>query len=190
MSKTLGHSSTGKTVEWGPLRTECWREYFGPRGRSLQKYGENSVRTRSMVCSLQQISLKWSNRLGGGDIYAAYVGKKEELRILCVIVAGKEKGMRQLGKYGGIGVYERIIWKWTLKKQDVAVYWIHMLGIGWSSEPLLRINEPQKSIKHGQFLHQRNNKALWDGVCFSEITDYLHWKHLVQPSNVNGVFAC
>ena len=64
--------------------------------------------------------------MGEYTIYAAYVGKKEELRSLCVLVEGKEKGMRQLGKYGVISVHERIILKWTLKKQDVLVYWIHM----------------------------------------------------------------
>jgi hypothetical protein len=45
---------------------------------------------------------------------------------LCVLVEGKEKGMRQLGKYGDISVHEQIILKWTLKKQDVVVYWIHI----------------------------------------------------------------
>jgi len=34
--------------------------------------------------------------------------------------------MIQLGKYGDISVHERIILKWTLKKQDVVVYLIHM----------------------------------------------------------------
>jgi len=42
------------------------------------------------------------------------------------MVKGKEKGMRQLGKYGDINVHERILLKWTLKKQDVVVYWILM----------------------------------------------------------------
>jgi hypothetical protein len=34
--------------------------------------------------------------------------------------------MRQLGKYEDISVRERIILKWTLKKQDVVVYGTHM----------------------------------------------------------------
>jgi len=36
------------------------------------------------------------------------------------MVGGKEKGMRQLGKFGYINVHERIILKWTV----VVVYWI------------------------------------------------------------------
>jgi len=43
-------------------------------------------------------------------------------KFVCSVV-GNGKGMRRFGKYGDINVRERIILKWTLKKQDVVVYW-------------------------------------------------------------------
>jgi hypothetical protein len=63
-------ASTGKTVEWGRLRRGCWQEYLGPQGNNLQKYGENSMRTHSIICSLHQTAfINMIESMGVGDIY-------------------------------------------------------------------------------------------------------------------------
>jgi hypothetical protein len=65
LAERLTKKTFSENVE-GVSRTGCLGEYLGPGGMTLQGGGENCIMRCSMIYTLHQILLGWSNQGGWG----------------------------------------------------------------------------------------------------------------------------
>jgi len=92
--------------------------------------GENCLRRKIMICTLQQILFRRSNQGGRGRRACSTYDRKEACRLF--FLWGNLKEKRLLGR---LGVDGRVILKWLLKKTDVRAWigliWLRRGTSGW-----------------------------------------------------------
>jgi len=74
------------------LRTRCWGKYLDLRGRKWRETGKDFVKNSFMICTLHQILLGWSRKMG----WVGDVAHKGEMRNAYKISVLKCEGKRPL----------------------------------------------------------------------------------------------
>jgi len=79
--ETLALLYEGKNVDWGYLRTGCWREHLDLRRMKLQDAGGNCMMRGFIIFNLHQILLWWLYQVR----WRMHAGRWK----ICSIIAGK-----------------------------------------------------------------------------------------------------